>query len=61
MTIFNDYEAAKEYAEIRCEDLEYGECVLVMKRGSRYLVTTDYKGAKNDGWEYVLGVYNYEN
>lgn len=61
MTIFKDYEEAKAYAEMRCEELEYGKSVRVMKKGDDYLVTTDYKDAKNNGWEYILGFYNYED
>ena len=60
MEKFKNYEEAKEFAEIRLEDLEFDERLLIMKKDNEYVVTsnyTDYTSAKEAGYEYVLGIY----
>lgn len=57
MTTFDNYESAKEFAEIRFEDIENGESILIMKKDNEYLVTCDYREAKNNGYEYITELY----
>lgn len=57
MTTFKSFEEAKEYAEFKLEMI--GERILVMKKGKKFLVTSDYKAAKDEGFELVVGLYNF--
>lgn len=57
MKTFNNYKSAEEFAEIRFEDIEEGESILVMKKGNKYLVTRNYREAKDNGYELITEFY----
>jgi hypothetical protein len=59
MTKFKNFEEAREFAEVMVEDMEKGERLLVMKKRNSFLVTCDYKEAKDLGYEMVVGIYKY--
>lgn len=55
MTTFTNYKEAEEFAEIRVEESD--ERLLVMKKDNEYVVTGDYKEAKNLGYKLITSVY----
>lgn len=57
MTTFKNLETAKEFAEIRFEELEAGETLYIMKKGRHFIVTSNYKEARNNGYELLESWY----
>lgn len=55
MKKFKNYDMALEFAEIRVEESD--ERLLVMKKDNEYMVTGDYKAAKDLGYKLVTSVY----
>lgn len=50
-------EQARAYAELRIEEMEAGERILIMKKGDDFIATTDYKTYKNEGYEVYEALY----
>ncbi len=49
---------AREFAELHIDCLAQGERILIMRKGSKFIVTEDFKAWRDKGYVHYESFYN---